>query len=103
MTKKFSRLDFQSEFERVWAAASLTHVSLDSLDDVLRRVCSALRYRGLLHASFKCAETEWRDTIGRFHSAISPEVLCQFGARAGLKVNSVEVVQGQGRFHQPTT
>ncbi len=103
MVKDFSRLDFQSEFEGVWAAASLTHVSLDSLDDVLRRVCSALRFRGLLYASFKCAETDWRDAAGRFYSAISPEVLCQFVDRAGLKVNSVEVVQGQGRFHEPTT
>ena len=103
MVKDFSKLDFQSEFDGVWAAASLTHVSLDSLDDVLKRVCSALRIRGLLCASFKCAETDWRDNAGRFYSAISPEILHQFMNRAGLKVNSVDVVHGQGRFHEPTT
>lgn len=103
MVEDFSRLDFHSEFEGVWAAASLTHVSLDNLDDVLKRVCNALRFRGLLCASFKCAEKDWRDSAGRFYSAISPEVLCQFVSRAGLKVNSVDVVQGQGRFHEPTT
>ena len=103
VVKDFSELDFQSEFDGIWAAASLTHVPLDSLDDVFARVCNALRPEGLLFASFKCSDVDWRDEEGRFYSAITPLALRDFACRAGFEVVSVDEVQGQGCFRNPTT
>lgn len=103
VVKDFSELDFQSEFDGIWAAASLTHVSLDSLDDVLERVCMALRPEGLLFASFKCSDVDWRDEKDRFYSAINAIALGQFARKAGFDVELVEEVEGQGCFRDPTT
>ena len=103
VVNNFAELEYQSEFDGIWAAASLTHVSLDSLDDVLLRVCRSLRPKGLLFASFKCSDVDWRDAKGRFYSAITPITLRAFMSRAGFEIDSVDDVQGQGCFRDPTT
>ncbi|MGQ7847051.1 class I SAM-dependent DNA methyltransferase [Granulosicoccus sp. 3-233] len=103
IVKDFSDLDYRSEFDGVWAAASLTHVSLDCLQDVLERVCRALQPQGLLCASFKCAETDWRDTEGRFYSAIRSDTLSQFARQAGLQVESIEVSEGLSYLGTPAS
>lgn len=103
VVKDFSELEFRSEFDGIWAAASLTHVSLDSLDAVLERVCRALRPEGLLFASFKCSDSDWRDAEGRFYSAMSPVALRHLACRAGFEVDSIDEIQGQGCFRDPTT
>ncbi|MFK8081914.1 MAG: class I SAM-dependent methyltransferase [Granulosicoccus sp.] len=91
IVKDFSDLEFDCEFDGIWAAASLTHVSLDALDDVLERVCRSLKPNGLLFASFKCADADWRDAEGRFYSAIGPHVLRQLALRSGLLVDSIDL------------
>lgn len=103
VVKDFSELDYKCEFDGVWAAASLTHVSLDCLDGVLARVCRALRPEGLLFASFKCSDADWRDAEGRFYGAASPRTLRHFARRAGFEVDSIDEVQGHGCFRDPTT
>ncbi|MBF8263111.1 MAG: methyltransferase family protein [Parachlamydiales bacterium] len=49
----FEEMDFFEEFNGIWALASLVHVSLNSLPDVINRLCRALKPNGVLFMSFK--------------------------------------------------
>lgn len=46
-------LAFESEYDAVWACASLLHVSRENQVDVLRKICQALRPEGILYCSWK--------------------------------------------------
>lgn len=50
---KFQDLDFEKEFEGIWANASLLHVPYDEFRSVLVRLHQALKPSGILYASFK--------------------------------------------------
>jgi SAM-dependent methyltransferase len=47
------QLEERDRYDGVWACASLLHVDEQRLDDVLRRIATALRPRGVLYVSFK--------------------------------------------------
>ena len=48
---RFQGLEDRNEFDAIWACASVLHVSLDELDDVLERFAAALRPGGDLTPS----------------------------------------------------
>ena len=50
---KFSELDFEDEFDGVWACASLLHVPMGELPGVLSSVNRSLRKWGLFFCCFK--------------------------------------------------
>jgi SAM-dependent methyltransferase len=54
----FQELEFEEEFDGIWASASLLHVPRAEMDDVLQRLTQALRPGGVLYASFKLGEGE---------------------------------------------
>lgn len=54
----FQQIALTEEFDGVWACASLLHVPLSELTDVLFRLTSALRPSGVLYASFKNGHVE---------------------------------------------
>jgi SAM-dependent methyltransferase len=58
---RFQDIAWRNRFDGVWACASLLHVPLAELPDVLRRLCLALKPGGILYASFKYGSGE------RFH------------------------------------
>jgi len=49
----FQDMNFLSEFDAIWANASLLHVPYESLRDVIERFYNALLPSGILYASFK--------------------------------------------------
>lgn len=53
---KFEELQFQQEFNGIWACASLLHVSYTEINGVLKRFKDALKDSGVLYASFKYGE-----------------------------------------------
>lgn len=55
---RFQELEDQNEFDAIWACASVLHVSLDELDDVLKRLAVALRPGGICYLSFKEGNSE---------------------------------------------
>ena len=55
---KLQDLDSIEEFDGIWASASLLHVPLDGLHDVLSRFAAALRSDGSCYISFKEGEGE---------------------------------------------
>ena len=50
---RFDEMDFEDEFDGIWACASLLHVDRNELEDVLGRFHRALRTRGAMYLSFK--------------------------------------------------
>lgn len=55
---RFEDLDWQEEFDAVWACASLLHVARADLKDALDRLTAAMKPGAVLYASFKYGTTE---------------------------------------------
>ncbi|SHK05381.1 Methyltransferase domain-containing protein [Anaerobranca californiensis DSM 14826] len=54
----FQQLDFQNEFNGVWACASLLHVPRGEMEGVLFKISRGLKEKGVLFASFKYGDKE---------------------------------------------
>ncbi len=50
---RFDEMNFEEEFDGVWACASLLHSSENELPEVLSKIHNALKDNGMLYASFK--------------------------------------------------
>ena len=72
--KTFDEVNWTSEYDGIWACASLLHVRRDSIDGVLERLYRALRPGGVLFASFKLRDEEWEQD-SRFFNGYSQESL----------------------------
>lgn len=66
--RRFEELDFDAEFDGIWACASLLHVPRAGLPDVLDRLAGALVPGGVLFASFKYGDGE-REHAGRLFTS----------------------------------
>ena len=64
---RFDELDYENAFDGVWACASLLHLRMSELPQVLRLIRRSLKSGGVFYASFKFGETE-RDKNGRVFS-----------------------------------
>jgi SAM-dependent methyltransferase len=72
--RRFQEIDWKDCFDGIWACASLLHVPMLELPDVLRRLANALRPQGVLYASFKYGQGE-REHEGRFFTDLDEEGL----------------------------
>ena len=63
--RRFQDIDWHWCFDGVWACASLLHVSLAELPEVMHRLTRALRPGGILYVSFKYGRGE-REHGGRW-------------------------------------
>lgn len=61
----FSEMDYQSEFDAVWANASLLHVPYLRLPQAFENIIRALKRNGMFYASFKIGHGEKKDEHGR--------------------------------------
>ena len=64
----FQRMKFASEFDGIWACASLLHVPHKEIPNVLDRFASALKPNGILYVSLKEGSGERVAKDGRFFS-----------------------------------
>lgn len=87
---RFEELDYEGDFDAIWAAASLLHVRSDVLPEVMRRVARALVPSGLIFASFKEADQDWHDGRGRYFAAMSSDRLRSLAECAGFVVGTIE-------------
>jgi SAM-dependent methyltransferase len=71
---RLQELNFEDEFDGIWACASLLHVPKSEIDDVLKRVVASLKVDGILFVSFKYGDGE---TIrgGRLFNSYNEETL----------------------------
>ena len=56
--KLFNEIDFISEFDAVWACASLLHVPKNEIHGILQKVEKALKPEGIFYMSFKYGTEE---------------------------------------------
>lgn len=49
----FAELDYNNEFDEVWASASLLHISKNNLPEILRKIYCALMSHGIIYSSWK--------------------------------------------------
>ena len=62
---KFEDLDYNEEFDGVWACASLLHAEREMLPEILCRINKALKPKGILYMSFKYGKAS-EERNGRF-------------------------------------
>ena len=68
----FQNLDYVNEFDGVWACASLLHVDIKELPDVLLKLCRSLKEGGILYVSFKYGDFSG-ERNGRMFTDLSDE------------------------------
>jgi SAM-dependent methyltransferase len=54
----FEELDFEQEFDAIWACGSLLHVPKQQIDNVINKLIRALKPQGIIYASFKYGDGE---------------------------------------------
>lgn len=70
----FDELDYENEFDGIWACSSLLHVPKKGMPKILTLIKYALKEGGILYASYKYGEKE-RKKNGRFFSDYTEEAL----------------------------
>lgn len=71
---RFQEMEFVSEFDGIWACASLLHVPQHEIDEVLVRLICALKLGGVCFLSFKVGDSE-RQLEGRHFTDFDLESL----------------------------
>lgn len=69
---KFQELDYENAFDAVWACASLLHLDVETLKDVLFRIHRSLKNSGVIYASWKYGDGIHTDG-GRFYCDMTEE------------------------------
>jgi hypothetical protein len=83
----FQQLDSRSEFDGIWACASLLHVPLAELPQALSRLENALKPEGVLYCSFKYGTGEhFRN--GRLFVDLTEETLLELIRGTGFKLKT---------------
>lgn len=83
--KTFAEINFDKQFDGIWANASLLHVPEQELEKVLKILYRALKDDGVLYASWKYGEAERRDGE-RFYCDMTEEKLKKLLRRTGCFV-----------------
>ncbi len=84
--RRFLEIEWEDCFDGIWACASLLHVPMAELPEVLGRLGRALKPDGVLYASFKYGAGE-REHGGRRFTDLDEEGLAALvGVVPGLKV-----------------
>ena len=83
---RFQELKNQNEFDAIWACASVLHVSLAELDDVLKRLAVALRSGGVCYLSFKEGNGERTERDRLFTDFTEISLLAQLDQQPSVEV-----------------
>lgn len=69
---QFQDIDFNDEFDGIWASASLLHVPSAEIDMVLDKLKKSLKENGVFYASFKYGDFEG-ERNGRYFNDLTEE------------------------------
>ncbi len=53
MNLRFEDISFNQEFDGIWSCATLLHVPMDELPEIMKKMHDALKVNGAMYASFK--------------------------------------------------
>lgn len=84
----FNELDYIDEFDAVWACASLLHVDIEEMIDVLSKIKNALKRNGLLYASWKYGQGE-RIVNQKYYADYNEELIKKMFFATSLKVQRI--------------
>ena len=85
----FEDLDYEDQFDGVWACASLLHVSKVKTPNILKKVRDALKPKGTLYASYKYGTKEWEKDGRFFHDCIEEDMTVIFSELYGWKIREM--------------
>lgn len=66
LVQRLQDIQYQNQFDGIWACASLLHIPAKDLPDVFRRLAHALKPNGVLYCSFKYGQGEYEKQGRRF-------------------------------------
>lgn len=87
----FDEIEFENEFDGIWACASLLHIAKNEMPDILKRFRLALKEDGIIYASFKYGNDE-RVVNGRFFNDYD-EAVAELFESNGFEILEVFVTQ----------
>ena len=90
LNMRFEDISFDREFDGIWASASLLHVPVRDLPDVLDKMRRALKSGGVMYASFKYGDGTKMRGERRFSDFNEKTVVPLFG-NAGFRIIHNEV------------
>lgn len=79
---KFQEIDFEEEFDGIWACASLLHVAYEELPSVMAKLRKGLKSKGIIYVSFKYGTTKMikgERTFSNFTEATVEKMLNETG------------------------
>ena len=79
----FQDIDYENEFDGVWACASLLHVGFKDLPDILKKLCKAMKDNGVLYVSFKYLHTLLLFLLSLFGRLSPSELILILGGAVG--------------------
>jgi len=85
-------MDFNSEFDGIWACASLLHLPLVDLPNVLNNCFKALKNNGVMYVSFKYGDYEgFRN--GRYFTDLNEEKLNNLLSKISFKLKEIKITE----------
>ena len=82
---QFQEIEFENEFDGIWASASLLHVSSDEIDLVLNKLKESLKEDGIFYASFKLGDFEGLRN-GRYFNDFTEDTAIELFEKNDFKV-----------------
>jgi 2-polyprenyl-3-methyl-5-hydroxy-6-metoxy-1,4-benzoquinol methylase len=92
----FDQLEEDSQFDGIWACASLLHVPFAELPDIFKRIIKALKSGGRFYASFKYGDFEGMRG-GRYFTDLNEERLAKLMEKVAGMVIVETFVTGDAR------
>lgn len=80
---KFEELDYNEEFDGIWACASLLHVRKEDSELVFRKLFRALKSDGVLFVSYKESESDY-EKDGRYFNCYNYDSFHSFLSKINL-------------------
>ena len=87
---RFENMSFQDEFDGIWACASLLHVPMEQLPDIMKKMRIALKKDGVIYTSFKYGDGTKLRGERRFSDFNEKSVIPLFEA-AGFEIIHNEI------------
>ena len=82
---QFQEIEFENEFDGIWASASLLHVPSEELNTVLNNLKNSLKSNGILYASFKYGDFEG-ERNGRYFNDLTESAAIEIFKNNGFYV-----------------
>ncbi len=87
--QRLQEIQYQNQFDSIWACASLLHVPAKELPDVFQRLVQALKSHGVIYCSFKYGQGEYEKQGRRFTDMDEVRLRALVGGVKGLSKGAV--------------